>query len=31
MMPMVGNAEFPKAAMAVRAKELLDEVGLKPW
>ena len=31
MMPMVGNAEFPNAAMAVRAKELLDEVGLKPW
>ncbi len=31
MMPMVGNAEFPNTAMAVRAKELLDEVGLKPW
>ena len=28
---VVGNAEFPNAAMAVRAKELLDEVGLKPW
>jgi lipoprotein-releasing system ATP-binding protein len=31
MMPMVGNAEFANAPMVVRAKELLDEVGLKPW
>ena len=31
MMPMVGNAEFANTAMVTRAKELLDEVGLKPW
>jgi lipoprotein-releasing system ATP-binding protein len=31
MMPMLGNAVFPNAAMAARAADLLDSVGLKPW
>ncbi len=31
MMPLLGNAGFPNAAMADRASELLDQVELMPW
>jgi lipoprotein-releasing system ATP-binding protein len=31
MMPMLGAAGFPDAAMAERAAALLDSVGLTPW
>ena len=31
MMPMLGDAGFADAAMAARADELLDSVGLTPW
>jgi lipoprotein-releasing system ATP-binding protein len=31
MMPMLGDAGFPNAAMAARASELIDSVGLTPW
>ncbi len=31
MMPMLGNAGFPDAAMHQRATQLLESVGLTPW
>jgi lipoprotein-releasing system ATP-binding protein len=31
MMPMLGAATFPNSAMHVRAAELIDAVGLRPW
>ncbi|MBA3623386.1 MAG: ABC transporter ATP-binding protein [Methylibium sp.] len=31
MLPMLGDRVFPSAAMAARAAELLDRVGLTPW
>ena len=31
MMPMLGNAGFPNAAMQQRAAELIASVGLTPW
>jgi lipoprotein-releasing system ATP-binding protein len=31
MMPMLGDAGFPSIAMAARAADLLDRVGLSPW
>ena len=31
MMPMLGAAEFPNAAMRTRAAELIDSVGLTAW
>ncbi len=31
MMPMLGNAEFPDAAMTERSAQLIDDVGLTPW
>jgi lipoprotein-releasing system ATP-binding protein len=31
MMPMLGDAGFPNDAMAARAAQLLDSVGLTPW
>ncbi|TDP71085.1 lipoprotein-releasing system ATP-binding protein [Roseateles toxinivorans] len=31
LMPLLGDAGFPNAAMAERAAELLDSVGLSPW
>ncbi len=31
MMPMLGNAGFPSIAIAARAADLLDRVGLSPW
>ena len=31
MMPLLADAGFPNAAMAQRAAELLDSVGLTPW
>ena len=31
MMPMLGDAGFPNEAMATRAAQLLDSVGLTPW
>jgi lipoprotein-releasing system ATP-binding protein len=31
MMPLLGDAGFPDAAMAARAAELIDSVGLTPW
>ena len=31
MMPMLGDAGFPNAAMAERAAALIDSVGLTPW
>jgi lipoprotein-releasing system ATP-binding protein len=31
MLPMLGDAEFPNAAMAERAAQLIADVGLAPW
>ena len=31
MMPLLGDAGFPNTAMARRAAELIDSVGLTPW
>lgn len=31
MLPMLGDAEFPNAAMAERAAQLIADVGLTPW
>jgi lipoprotein-releasing system ATP-binding protein len=31
MMPLLGDTGFPNAAMAARAAELIDSVGLTPW
>jgi lipoprotein-releasing system ATP-binding protein len=31
MMPMLGDTGFPSIAMAARAADLLDRVGLSPW
>jgi lipoprotein-releasing system ATP-binding protein len=31
MLPLLGDAGFPNAAMAERAAKLIDDVGLTPW